>query len=53
VLATAFVGGAFAYTALLGGEVRHTEVRPGATKADALAIEPQRQRPPGTAAPQP
>jgi uncharacterized membrane protein len=53
LLATAFVGGAFAYTALLGGEVRHTEVRPGATKADALAIEPQRQRPPGTAAPQP
>jgi uncharacterized membrane protein len=49
VLATAFVGGAFVYTALLGGQVRHTEVRPGATKADALAIEPARQRPPTAA----
>jgi uncharacterized membrane protein len=47
VLATAFVGGAFAYTGLLGGQVRHTEVRPGATKADAMTIEPPRQRPPG------
>ena len=53
VLATAFVGGAFVYTALLGGQVRHTEIRPGATKADAMTIEPPRQRPPGTAAPQP
>jgi uncharacterized membrane protein len=47
VLATAFVGGAFAYTALLGGQIRHTEVRPGATPADATVIEPRRQRPPG------
>ncbi|MGZ3333463.1 MAG: hypothetical protein ACXU9O_10845 [Gemmatimonadaceae bacterium] len=46
VLATAFVGGAFAYTALLGGQIRHTEVRPGATAADAMAIEPPRQQPP-------
>lgn len=46
VLATAFVGGAFAYTALLGGQIRHTEVRPGATAADAMTIEPPRQRPP-------
>ena len=46
VIATAFVGGAMIYTALLGGEIRHTEVRPGATKADAIAIEPPRQRPP-------
>jgi uncharacterized membrane protein len=45
VLATAFVGGAFVYTGLLGGQVRHTEVRSGATKADALTIEPPRQRP--------
>jgi hypothetical protein len=35
-----------AYTGLLGGRVRHTEVRPGATPADAAAIEPPRQRPP-------
>jgi uncharacterized membrane protein len=47
VLATAFVGGAFVYTGLLGGQIRHTEVRPGATKADAMTIEPPRQRPPG------
>jgi hypothetical protein len=46
VLATAFVGGAFIYTGLLGGQIRHTEVRPGATAADAIAIEPPRQRPP-------
>ena len=44
VLATAFVGGAFVYTGLLGGQVRHTEVRPGATKADAMIVEPPRQR---------
>ena len=47
VLATAFVGGAFAYTALLGGQIRHTEVRPGATPADATVIEPRPQRRPG------
>jgi hypothetical protein len=46
VLATAFVGGAFMYTGLLGGRIRHTEVRPGATAADALIIEPPRQRRP-------
>jgi uncharacterized membrane protein len=46
VLATAFVGGAFAYTAFLGGQIRHTEVRPGATAADAMVIEPPRQRRP-------
>lgn len=46
VLATAFVGGAFIYTGLLGGQIRHTEVRPGATAADAITIEPPRQRPP-------
>lgn len=49
VLATAFVGGAMAYTALLGGQIRHTEVRSGATAADAMIIEPPRQRrPPST-----
>jgi uncharacterized membrane protein len=47
VLATAFVSGAFAYTALLGGRIRHTEIRPGATPADATTIEPRPQRPPG------
>jgi uncharacterized membrane protein len=51
VLATAFVGGAFAYTALLGGQIRHTEVRPGATAADATVIEPRPTRPPGQAPP--
>jgi uncharacterized membrane protein len=44
LLATAFVGGAFVYTGLLGGRIRHTEIRPGATKADAITIEPPRQR---------
>jgi uncharacterized membrane protein len=50
LLATAFVGGAMMYTGLLGGRIRHTEVRPGATKADAITIEPPRARgpqPPG------
>jgi hypothetical protein len=39
------VSGMMAWTALLGGRVRHTEVRPGATDADATTIEPR--RPPG------
>lgn len=46
VLATAFVGGAMIYTGLLGGQIRHTEVRPGATTTDAITIEPRPQRPP-------
>ena len=46
VLATAFVSGAMIYTGLLGGRIRHTEIRPGAVKADAMTIEPPRQRPP-------
>jgi hypothetical protein len=41
----AIVSGMMAWTALLGGRVRHTEVRPGATEADAMKIEPR--RPPG------
>jgi hypothetical protein len=41
----AVVSGMMAYTSLLGGRVRHTEVRPGATDADAITIEPRRQRP--------
>jgi len=49
LLGTAFVGGAMMYTGLLGGQIRHTEVRPGATAADAMTIEPPRQRrPPAT-----
>jgi uncharacterized membrane protein len=46
VLATAFVAGAFIYAGLLGGRIRHTEIRPGATPADALIVEPPRQRRP-------
>jgi len=49
VLGTAFVGGAMIYTGLLGGRIRHTEIRPGATDADAVVIEPRRARPPGAA----
>jgi hypothetical protein len=41
----AIVSGMMGYTALLGGRVRHTEVRPGATEGDATTIEPR--RPPG------
>jgi uncharacterized membrane protein len=47
LLATAFTGGAFIYTGLLGGRIRHTEVRPDAVKGDELKIEPPRARPPG------
>ena len=43
------VAGMMAYTALLGGRIRHTEVRPGATPADATVIEP---RPPGRRPPE-
>lgn len=42
------VSGMMAYTGLLGGRVRHTEVRPGATPADAAAVEappPPRSKP--------
>lgn len=46
LLATAFVSGAFVYTGLLGGRVRHTEVRPGTVKGDELKIEPRPVRPP-------
>lgn len=49
VAATAFVGMGMIYTGLLGGRVRHSEVRPGATKADAMTIQPPRQRPAPTA----
>jgi uncharacterized membrane protein len=38
------VGGLMAYTGLLGGRVRHSEVRPGAVPADAAVVEPPRAR---------
>jgi uncharacterized membrane protein len=47
LLATAFLSGAMAYTGLLGGRVRHTEVRPGSVPADAMTIEPPRAARPG------
>jgi hypothetical protein len=45
-VAAAVATGAMGYTGLLGGRVRHTEVRPGAVEVDAMVIEPPRQRPP-------
>jgi hypothetical protein len=51
LVATAGLSGMMAYTGLLGGRVRHTEVRPGATPADANVIEPRPTRPPGEGRP--
>lgn len=48
---TVVVSGMMAYTGLLGGQVRHTEVRPGATAADAITVEPRRQPGPPPAEP--
>jgi hypothetical protein len=42
LVASLVVFGMMAYTGLLGGRVRHTEVRPGATPADAAVVEPPR-----------
>ena len=39
---TVALSGAMAYTGLLGGRIRHTEVRPGATAGDAALVEPSR-----------
>jgi hypothetical protein len=50
-LATVVLFGLMGYVGLLGGRVRHTEVRPGATKEDAMIVEPPRQRPPAPVAP--
>ena len=50
-LATAVLFGLMGYVGLLGGRVRHTEVRPGATKADAMVVEPPRERPPAPVTP--
>ena len=44
-VASAILSGMMIYTGLLGGRIRHTEVRPGATPADATTIEPPRVRP--------
>ena len=49
-VAALVVAGFMGYVGLLGGRVRHTEVRPGATPADAMVVEslpPRRQPPPG------
>jgi hypothetical protein len=45
LVGAAVVSGMMAWTAQLGGRVRHTEVRPGATTTDAITIEPRRPRP--------
>jgi hypothetical protein len=45
LVGAAVVSGMMAWTANLGGRVRHTEVRPGATAIDATTIEPRRRRP--------
>ncbi|MDB4906099.1 MAG: hypothetical protein JWO05_883 [Gemmatimonadetes bacterium] len=43
-LATVVVGALMAYVGLLGGRIRHTEVRPGAGITDAMTVEPPRTR---------
>jgi hypothetical protein len=53
LVGAAVVSGMMAWAALLGGRVRHTEVRPGATAADATTIEPRRARPGGPQPEQP
>ena len=49
LLGNVIVSGMMVYTALLGGQIRHTEVRPGATPDDAVKIEapPARRGPEG------
>jgi hypothetical protein len=49
LLGNLIVSGMMVYTALLGGQIRHTEVRPGATPEDAVKIEapPARRGPEG------
>ena len=43
-VASTILSGMMIYTGLLGGRIRHTEVRPGATPSDATTIEPPRVR---------
>lgn len=45
-VAAIVVGGFMGYVGLLGGRIRHTEVRPGATAADAAVVESLPPRPP-------
>jgi uncharacterized membrane protein len=45
-LCTLALSGLMAYVGLLGGRIRHTEVRPGAVAADALIVEPPGAREP-------
>ena len=47
LVVSAFSSGGYVYTGLLGGRIRHTEIRPGAVKGDELKIEPRPQRQPG------
>jgi hypothetical protein len=51
LVGAAVVSGLMAYTGLLGGRVRHTEVRPGAVPADAMIVEPSRPERPGQRGP--
>ena len=44
LVGTVALAGAMGYTGLLGGRIRHTEVRPGATSADAAIVEPRQTR---------
>ena len=53
LIGTVVVSGLMVYTGLLGGRVRHTEVRPGSVPADAMTIEPPRTRPPSQTPPLP
>jgi hypothetical protein len=45
-LGAVVVSGLMGYVGLLGGRIRHTEVRPGASVSDAMTVEPARARPP-------
>ena len=47
------VTGLMTYVGLLGGQIRHTEVRPGATPADAARVEPAPPRGGALGAPAP
>jgi len=54
IAGAAVVSGMMVYTGLLGGRIRHSELRPGATGADAMIVEPPRGPRPGRApAPEP
>ena len=46
LLGSVIVSGMMAYTALLGGRIRHSEVRTGTTIEDAIKVEPPPARRP-------